>query len=380
MWQIIRSRYVRPGLQMIRYRLFEIWRFMAALLIMLYHFGHFAPSDALWVKDGLELLRPLLDLFFIISGFLIFDRYGERVLEARAYGAYLFKRLVRLYPLHLVTLSYFVAVGLAVELGLSNTGGGLDLFQWETLLTNLLLMQGWGLNDNLTFNYVSWSLSGEWLAYLLLPILALAWRIAGLAGLALMTIASYGGLEFLVASGLMPETHWVYADTWGAYRVFADFALGALLAMLARKWPLHSSGSRLAAWIALLVSCMLMTLDISVYVSIAVLALAVYLAALAELVEPERYTYPAFLRPAAAVSFGVYLWHPVTESIFFSYIWNKYLLGAPAGVFFVYVAAVMVITVGVAILSFVLFENRIADRLLVWSGLHKPKGAVSPGL
>lgn len=362
---------------MIRYRLFEIWRLMAALLIMLYHFGHFAPSDALWVKDRLELLRPLLDLFFIISGFLIFERYGERVLDAQSYRVYLVKRLVRLYPLHLATLGYFVCVGLAVELGLSSTGGGLDLFQWDALLPNLLLMQGWGLNDNLTFNYVSWSLSGEWLAYLLLPLLALAWRYAGLLGLALVTVASYGGLELLVANGIMPETHWVYADTWGAYRVFADFSLGAMIAMLARRHGLNVSGSRFLPWMALAISCLLMISQANIYAAVIMLAVAVYLAARCEVAEPDRYTYPKFLRPAAAVSFGVYLWHPVTESIFFSLLWNRYFAGASTFWFFTYTVMVMAITIAIAIASYAVFENRIAERLLVWLGIHKPKNAIS---
>jgi hypothetical protein len=57
---------------MIRYRLFEIWRFATTLLIMLYHFAHFAPAESLWVKNMLESFRLLLDLFFPLQVFLFF--------------------------------------------------------------------------------------------------------------------------------------------------------------------------------------------------------------------------------------------------------------------------------------------------------------------
>jgi len=184
---------------MIRYRLFEIWRFVAALLIMLYHFGHFAPGDGLALKNELAPLRPLLDMFFIISGFLIFARYGEQVRDARSYGIYLYKRLIRLYPLHLATLSYFVLIGLLVSVGVLRTGGEPQLYDWSALPSNLLLIQAWGVEDRLSFNFVSWSLSAEWFAYLLLPVIIVAFRRAGLAALeqALPAGEAKVALEFL---------------------------------------------------------------------------------------------------------------------------------------------------------------------------------------
>ncbi|MCR4267498.1 acyltransferase [Nitratireductor sp. ZSWI3] len=355
---------------MTRYRLFEIWRLVAALLIMLYHFGHFAPEASLWVKDELSVLRPLLDMFFIMSGFLIFDRYGEEVRDARSYLVYLGKRLARLYPLHLATLSYFVLVGLAVHFGLLRSGGEPQLFQWDTLPAQILLIQAWGVQDTLTFNFVSWSLSAEWFAYLLLPLIILAHRIGGRFGLAVLLLLSYAALEAMVRTGVMPFESWVQADTWGAYRTFADFVLGAFLATLVKSSPWRIA-SRTSAWLAILLACATMVLRLDIYVTLALLGAAVFLGGLVERNDPDRYTYPAFLRPAAAVSFGIYLWHPVTESLLLSFVWNQYIASPSSAVFFAYTGFVMLVTVFVAIASLRLFESVLAGTILKALGLTR---------
>lgn len=356
---------------LIRYRLFEIWRFIAALLIMFYHFAHFAPADSLWVKDAMEVMRPLLDLFFIISGYLIFTRYGDEVRSFRTYLVYLGKRLVRLYPLHLATLTYFVLVGIAVALGLSSTGGDAELYRWDMLIPNLLLIQAWGFGGPLSFNFVSWSLSAEWFAYLALPIIILAHRRAGLAGLFVLLVLTYTALEVMIRTGLMPVENWVYADTWGAYRVFADFVLGALLSVLVSRCPWRIS-NRLPAWAALVLACALMALGLSPYISVSALAVAVFLAGLVETNDPARFCYPAFLRPAAIVSFGVYLWHPVIENFFLAFFWNRYLASPSSALFFAYVGVIMIVTVFVAIASFRFFETPMAHMLSHLLRLRKP--------
>lgn len=362
---------------MIRYRLFEVWRFLAALLIMFYHFAHAAPAESLWVKDALESLRPLLDLFFIISGYLIFVRYGAEVRDLPSYLRYLARRLVRLYPLHLATLSYFVAVGLAVSFGLSRTGGNAELYRWDMLIPNLLLIQAWGFDGPLSFNFVSWSLSGEWFAYLALPVVILAHRRAGVAGLAVLLLLSYAALEAMILSGLMPVKSWVFADSWGAYRVFADFVLGALISVLVARCPWRI-GQRWPAWAVLFASCVLMAVDVNIYLSITVLALAVFLAGLAETTDLERFSYPAFLRPAAVVSFGIYLWHPVTENLFITFLWNKFTHAPSSALFFAYAGLVMVATVFLAIASFRFFETPVAHALSNALALRRGPAQTAP--
>ncbi len=81
------------------YRIFSTWRLIAALVIMLYHFCHYGPEGARDIIEHIERMLPMLDMFFIISGYLIFDAYRDRVGTGRDYYDYIVRRFARIYPL-----------------------------------------------------------------------------------------------------------------------------------------------------------------------------------------------------------------------------------------------------------------------------------------
>ena len=72
-------------------------------------------------------------------------------------------------------------------------------------------------------------------------------------GLIAMGTSILAALEAATAFGIMPFETWMAADTWGAYRAFADFAIGALVAVLVResRWQLSST---LPAWLLLVLA------------------------------------------------------------------------------------------------------------------------------
>lgn len=111
-----------------------------------------------------------LDMFFVLSGFVITygyrDRFGARPAVGE-YGRFLWARLARLYPVHMLVLTAMVAVVLVSRaLGKEVVHGG-DL-GWD-LVRNVLLTQGWGWSRTLTWNGPTWSLSAEWFCYLITP-------------------------------------------------------------------------------------------------------------------------------------------------------------------------------------------------------------------
>src|SRR5690606_17171032 len=98
---------------------------------------------------------------------------GERLMTGPgSYARFLVRRVARFYPLYLATLAFFVVVGAAVQAGFASTGVD-GRYDFSALPANILLMQGWGLTDTLTFNYVGWTLSAEWFCYLTLPAIVL---------------------------------------------------------------------------------------------------------------------------------------------------------------------------------------------------------------
>jgi peptidoglycan/LPS O-acetylase OafA/YrhL len=110
-----------------------------------------------------------VDFFFILSGFVLAYRYGNicRELTASVYGRFVWQRLVRIWPLQVVT------VGAAV--GYLGWKYGVGYFARGSIIVNLLLVHGWGRYFP-PLNFPSWSLSCEWGAYLLLPLYLFAIR------------------------------------------------------------------------------------------------------------------------------------------------------------------------------------------------------------
>jgi peptidoglycan/LPS O-acetylase OafA/YrhL len=356
------------------FRIFETWRLMAALLIMVWHFLRYAPPGHEAASAALYRLMPLMEMFFMISGFLIMLRYADVLMRERGgYMRFIIRRIARFYPLYLVTLGFFVIVAIAVHLGIVQTDAP-ERYAFSALLPNILLIQAWGVTDTLTYNYVAWSMSAEWFCYLLLPIIVAAYRVAGKTGLAVTAIVSIAALEYAVAAGIIPFPSWLRADTWGAYRAFADFALGALVAIAARdsRWVLKSHAP---AWVMFGLSIAAMATLQSSYVIVAMLGLSLFLAALAERNNPDGARILVPLHPVGKVSLGIYLIHPVIESVMLAIVWRK--LVEPLGIvsFYAYWTIPMLIVIAVAVASERYFETPLANAIGAWAKRRFPPAA-----
>ncbi|TKT82393.1 acyltransferase [Aquamicrobium sp. LC103] len=347
---------------MTHFRILEFWRLSAALLVMAYHFMRYAPPETFYISDGLYHLLPLMEMFFMISGFLIMLRYADTLTTERgAYKRFILRRFARLYPLYFATLVFFVAVAVAVKLGYV-TAQSPARYDLAVLPQNILLIQGWGTTDLLTFNYVAWTLSAEWFCYLALPAIVLAWRFGGKAGLVAMAVISIIALELAVAAQIIPFPSWLRADTWGAYRAFADFVLGALVAVVVRdsNWQLRSHAP---AWIVFGLAIAAMATLQNNYLILFLLMASIFLAALAERNNPDGSRLLTPLHPIGTVSFGIYLIHPVLETTVLAIVWRRLIEPMEIMSFFVFWTIPMVMTIAVALLSYRYFETPVSKYL-----------------
>ena len=349
------------------FSLFAVWRLFAACLVMIYHFSTYGPPFFQQLNYDMECLTPLLDMFFMISGFLIWVHYADRVTSWPSFKDFIFKRFSRLYPLHLMTLSFFCLVALAVNYGFVATEDP-ERYSLIELVKELLLINAWGTSDVLAYNYVSWSLSAEWFAYLAFPLLVFVHARFGLLGLVIQLGLTILALEAATAFKLMPFPTWLDANTWGAYRVLADFTLGAMLAECARRYQLQVR-SHLVPWGLFFLAMLMMITGLSRgYMTIAVLALSLYVAARAEISRPEKSGYLKPFLPVANLSFGMYLWHPVLAVTMLSIGWRRILEPMDLVPFWFVLFAVMVITIVVAYISAVFFENPMRKWMLNKAG------------
>ncbi len=359
------------------YRIFGVWRLMAAMLVMAYHFCYFSENAEV-LTAWFEHMLPLLDMFFIMSGFLIFEHYGGMETNGRSSLRFLGKRLARLYPLHIITLSFFVAVALLVHLGLLHSEAATTRYDLSALPANLLLIQGWGFTDDLTFNYVSWSLSGEWFAYLMFPALLVVFRRAGMAGMVILLVAAIAALEYADRNAVLPDDLWYETNVWGAYRVGADFIFGAILCNLVHRFR-APAGSQAIAWGFLTLVFWAMFSDANIYLTLTLFGFAISFAAFADRTGGNGTRWLQPLMPLAAVSFGIYMWHPVIEMFAYSVVWKRILGGGDATLFWLYIPLPMLATIVVALLSARYLEKPMGKRIgTAFEALLAPRAPATP--
>jgi peptidoglycan/LPS O-acetylase OafA/YrhL len=198
-------------------------RFIAAYSVLLLHYrdvlqlGH----GAIWRMLGVGSL--FVDLFFIISGFIICHGYAHRMSSASDYRRFLQKRVARLAPLHWATLAFYVAIGLAVAaLGIKATDPG--VFDWSCLPANIAFLHAAGLCEGLTFNSVSWSISAEMLLYLGFPLALLIYRRGAAVALAVGVLAA---LSLTLAAPHFSDTQWFHwSYDYGVIRAVPSFLIG----------------------------------------------------------------------------------------------------------------------------------------------------------
>ena len=231
-------------------------RFLAALWVVLY--TAWPHLDVGFVPVAVTKGYLGVETFFILSGFILSHVYLEAAGEKRfRYGGFLWARLARVYPLHLVTLFGMIGLGVvATAAGMSIDG---SLTNWRDLPAHLTLTHAWGLAGSSAFNHPSWSISAEWAAYLGFPAFAfVAWRLRDWPVLATVlaagfALALYAAFEPLAGYSLTEATF-----RWGALRIVPCFALGCALYLIHRRGGVPFAGPvALVSGVAVLVSASL---------------------------------------------------------------------------------------------------------------------------
>ncbi|MFT7005543.1 MAG: peptidoglycan/LPS O-acetylase OafA/YrhL [Colwellia sp.] len=140
----------------------ESLRGIAACLVVIYH-SRFNYGDAPITFIHNSYL--FVDLFFILSGFVMALAYSDKITNNFPFKTYLTLRLGRIYPLHAFML--FTWLIYLIALYLMGFSGTEQLTNPDySFFSNLLLSQSMGLHDMTTWNEPSWSISTEFYAYI----------------------------------------------------------------------------------------------------------------------------------------------------------------------------------------------------------------------
>jgi peptidoglycan/LPS O-acetylase OafA/YrhL len=235
-------------------------RIIAAVWVVLFHFRPLlweaAPDFAAALAPVLDCGAQGVDLFFILSGFVLtwtyLDRMG-RTWSMRATLRFLWLRLARVWPIYLVTL-HLAALWIIFTRNVGHVPSeNVDTLTATSYIRQVFLVQLWyqPFFDGTSWNGPAWSISAEWLAYLLFAGLALVvFRMARATRarslLLLAFAASLPPVLLLLASGEF-YTPWSWLP-----RIVMQFTAGALACAAVRKLRPSDRARQAAGYVSIL--------------------------------------------------------------------------------------------------------------------------------
>jgi peptidoglycan/LPS O-acetylase OafA/YrhL len=178
-------------------------RFVAALLVLFFHFGRLKPVPGIVFEYG----QQAVSFFFILSGVVLAYTYHEPILrKVVGWAGFVNARLARIVPLHVAT--WLIATVLSLFLGWRTYQGDHPLTSW---LMGLFCLQAYVPTSSNLFrwNGQSWSISCELFFYALFPLLLifLARRLNSIKSIAASAIGVFVGqtVLYFCVSGILAK-------------------------------------------------------------------------------------------------------------------------------------------------------------------------------
>lgn len=259
-----------------RYVTLDFYRFVAAFLVVLYHYS--AYVDLAWAPSAVAGFGYCVDFFFILSGYIICHSYSKKVNDIDEYFDFIWRRLSRVYPLHLLCLAFYCVILIAAGL-LGLPASDPSRYTLSAVPFQLTLTQVWGVDYGLTFNYPAWSISAEWFLYLTFPALLATARFSVPTAFAIAALW-IGACVALIELGHFPEwDRWV--GPFALLRALPSFLLGIAICRLIEGRDLKMS-SLASGLLTFAISILLIIGGAPAPVVLAGFALAVAFTAMAE--------------------------------------------------------------------------------------------------
>ncbi|MDB5393602.1 MAG: acyltransferase 3 [Rhodospirillales bacterium] len=289
-------------------------RGLAALSMAFFHMNWTSPLYGLaYVRNS----YLMVDVFFVLSGFVIFYAYQGKIGSLKEARRFLWLRFWRVYPVHFLFLIVFGLIEVAkffaqLHYGLVANHPALEDNNLRSFLANLFLVQGLNPTRALSFNGPSWTISVEFAAYILFAGLFLVVRspaaivkvslAISVAAIALLAWLGKGQVAFTNIFGIVPCT--------------AGFFLGVVVCALAAylRNSVHVAAhtglvtGMAAATIGLFMA--FLAIRHTGYMPIAVFPLSagmIFLVALAPAAGVLRFLHLGPLRWLGAISYSVYM-------------------------------------------------------------------------
>lgn len=212
----------------------ESIRGLAAVLVVIHHVPNWNAlvHNVRFIQNG----YLLVDLFFVLSGFVIYNAYADKIATLPQLLRFQFLRFGRLYPVHLLFLTMFVAIEASKYFAHSRLGMAMPNTTpfkesgWTAFVEQIFLVQAIGPTGNaLTFNSAAWSISVEFYTYLIFGVTILyAYKAKHIVFIIFVCIT----VPLLITRTTFGSTDFI--------RCIAGFSTGCLTAIASRKFTLRA--------------------------------------------------------------------------------------------------------------------------------------------
>ena len=287
--------------------------------MLLLHFN----NEIFLTLPAISFLEPIVanggfgvDLFFLLSGFILshqyLDRLGEKF-EVRAFLTFIRLRIARVYPVHFVMLNVSLLLLIAAgALGVSINADSATRNP-ASYVQNLFLVQAWA-GQPYSWNGVAWSVSAEWFAYLLFPLFALVvfrarstWHLAVALAAVVCVAVVFGATPREGSESAGPD--------FALARISLAFAIGCisqrLLPAVREKWAI-GLWSPFAGITIVLVSCYLPVSNSGILLvgfSLLVTGLAIGVDPVSKVLAIRPFVY------GGEISYSLYMVHAIVFAI-----------------------------------------------------------------
>lgn len=196
--------------------------------------SHFNANSIIYGSNWLDRGSPYVDFFFVLSGFIIFANYQDKLVQGTKIRDFIWLRWACLYPLHFMVLLAFIAVDV-VQLFINF--GQTALYPpfsapgetpWA-IASMFLLIHSLGVTDTLALNGPSWSISVEFYTYILFALIIVYIKKFQALFIGIVSTLSALALYFLYGE--------LYAKLdYGFLRCVYGFGFGALTWMVYKTY------------------------------------------------------------------------------------------------------------------------------------------------
>lgn len=289
--------------------------FVAVILACLYHYIVVFGTSPFRFKDIEIILGEFsyigVEMFFLISGFVIYGAYAEKISSGYvSFGAYLKGRIRRIYPMMILSV-VFMAAAQWINYYLYNSYAIMDYYDGRNtlkafILSALGLNSGWICDhDRLSINGVTWYISILMICYCIF------------FGINKITksnkMLNFIGFSLMIVMGMVLLTHplgvpLLYTSN---ARGYFDFFLGCLIALIykdlltdkSRPWLLGFALVVILAYIGFYLRNGFNNYACSLLLNTGLFVLMTNIEIL------ERWSDNSFVKYLGKISFPIYLWN-----------------------------------------------------------------------